>query len=661
MQNKYLMSAMLAMSALGLSSAHSAPNLKGKEFQLTKPKASKSKEKNAYIVVFKTPAILNTRSVGAVSDYARLQARVLENRYGVSSSSDFGDILNGVEIRASPRKVRKLRRDPNVRYIEPVRITRAAPVSVASATSSWGLDRIDQRDRPLDGNYHYNFDGSGVTAYVIDTGVMNSHNDFGGRATSGYDFYDNDSDATDCHGHGTHVAGTIGGSTWGVAKNINIVGLKVLSCGGYGTTTQVIQALNWIRNNRTGPSVANISLQFRSSQSLNDAVNAAVDAGINVVVAAGNWSTNACNVSPAGATKAITVAASDRNDTRASWSNYGSCIDIFAPGVDITSAMIGSNDRTATWSGTSMASPHVAGAVALTLNAHPELNPVELRDGLIERASENKISNPNGSLNRLLYSLEEIVCAACPPPPCTSDCPPGGTYSNETTMTLETNSRIFSSVQVPGAEAVKKMEVRVELEHQAIDDLELTLFSPGGNRYVLQDRVGNGGVASMSKTYVVTISEGSDVANQGQWRLEVANHNVQTQGQLKRWQLTLFDEFRILYGNRSEYPISDVNPVWDNWLVSHASVWDIDRGAYSALVEVAVDHPNPDNLELDLIGPSGRVYRLKHSGQAFYGDGPTRTFPVGTRETSRAGIWQLKVRDPVNNEAGTLKSWLLEF
>ncbi len=661
MQNKYLMSAMLAMSALGLSTAHSAPNLKGKEFQLKPPKEVKRGFKNTYIVVFNTPSILNTRSKGAVSDYARMQANMMENRYGVRMADDFGDIINAVEVRASPRKIRRMRRDPNVLYIEPVKLTRVAPVSASSSTSSWGLDRVDQRDLPLDGNYHYDYDGSGVTAYVIDTGVMNSHNDFGGRATSGYDFYDNDPDASDCHGHGTHVAGTIGGSTWGMAKNVNLVGIKVLSCGGSGSTTQVIQALNWIRNNRTGPSVANISLQFGSSRALNDAVNAAVDAGINVVVAAGNWSTNACNVSPAGAMKAITVAASDRNDRRASWSNYGSCIDIFAPGVSITSAMIGSNSNTATWSGTSMASPHVAGAVVLMLDAHPGMTPVQIRDDIVERGTEGKISNPSGSLNKLLYSLEEVVCAACPPPPCTSDCPPGGTYSNNNPVVLAVSGSASSSVNVPVVEPVKKLEVRVEVEHPTINELELVLHSPTGNRYVLQDRVGNGGAASMVKTFVVTVSEGEDAANQGNWRLEIANHNQQSSGRLKRWQITLFDEFRVLYGNRTEYPISDVNPSWDNWLASHASVWDVERGAYSVLVEVAVDHPNPDNLELDLIGPSGRVYRLKHSGQAFYGDGPTRTFPAGTRETSRAGIWQLKVRDPINNEPGTLKSWLLEF
>ncbi|MGI2260573.1 S8 family serine peptidase [Shewanella sp. GXUN23E] len=660
MQNKRLMSVLLTLSAIGGPNTLAATHLKGTDFLLTQSKASGMTEKKPYIIVFNTPSVLNTRIAGAVAEYALRQADTLENRYGVTAGAQFGDIINAVQVEATAKEIWRIKRDPSVKYVESVATTRVAPVRVSAATSSWGLDRVDQRELPLDGNYDYQHDGSGVTAYIIDTGVLNSHHEFGGRAVSGYDFYDDDPDATDCHGHGTHVAGTIGGSTWGMAKNVNLVGLRVLSCGGYGSTTEVIQALNWINSNRTGPAVANISLQFSASQALNDAVNAAVAAGINVVVAAGNWSTDACSVSPAGASNAITVAASDRDDSRAGWSNYGSCIDIFAPGVDITSAMIGSDTNTATWSGTSMASPHVAGAVALMLAGRPHLQPVELRNELIERATKNKISNPAGSANRLLYSLEDVVCASCPPPPCSEDCPESGIFTNNNQLILAPDSQVSSAIQVSFSGPVKKLEVTLELEHSAVEGLSLVLFSPAGNRYVLQDKIGNAGLTTLLKTYVITVSEAADISTQGEWRLEVVN-GAQSSGVLKRWQLQLFDEFRVLYGNRSAYPISDVNPVWNGWLSSSASVWDIDRGAYTVLVRVRVDHPMPDNLELSLIGPSGREYPVKRSGSPFYGDGVERTFPAGTREVSRQGIWQLKVRDPINAQTGTLNYWYLEF
>lgn len=240
--------------------------------------------------------------------------------------------------------------------------------------ATWGLDRIDQRDLPLNSNYHYDYDGSGVTAFVIDTGVRNTHNEFGGRASSGYDFIDNDNDSSDCNGHGTHVAGTIGGSTYGVAKNVNIVGVRVLNCSGSGTNSGVISGINWVKNNAQGPSVANMSLGGGASQALDDAVNAAVAAGISFVVAAGNDNSNACNYSPARAANAVTVGSTTSTDSRSSFSNYGTCLDIYAPGSSITSAWYNSNSATNTISGTSMASPHVAGVAALYLAENPALS-----------------------------------------------------------------------------------------------------------------------------------------------------------------------------------------------------------------------------------------------------------------------------------------------
>ncbi|UJF21108.1 S8 family serine peptidase [Shewanella sp. OMA3-2] len=378
--------------------------------------------KGSYIVVFNTPSVLNLQDVSALTDFSTQQANMLANNYDISVVKNFGSALNGVLINANAKQIAELQNDPKIKYIEQDQMMSISPVITASgnqASPTWGLDRIDQRDLPLDSNYHYDFDGSGVTAYVVDTGVLTSHNEFGGRATSGYDFIDNDFDATDCNGHGTHVAGTIGGSSYGVAKNVNIVGVRVLNCSGSGSNSGVISGINWVKNNASGPSVANMSLGGGASQATDDAVNAAVAAGISFVVAAGNDNSNACNYSPARAANAITVGSTTSSDSRSSFSNYGTCLDIYAPGSSITSAWYTSNNSTNTISGTSMAAPHVAGVAAIYLNQSPNMTPSQVTNLLTTRASSGKVSDAKtGSPNSLLFSLDESGgCGAnCPPP-----------------------------------------------------------------------------------------------------------------------------------------------------------------------------------------------------------------------------------------------------
>lgn len=385
--------------------------------------------KDNYIVVFNTPSVLNVQQQGAIESFAMTQALGLENNYGISVKSHFGSALNGVLVKATPGQVKQLLKDPSVKYIEQDQMMSVEPTVEAQADqggATWGLDRIDQRDLPLNSNYHYDYDGSGVTAYVIDTGVLTSHNEFGGRASHGWDFVDNDSDATDCNGHGTHVAGTIGGSAYGVAKNVNVVGVRVLGCSGSGSNSGVINGINWVKNNASGPSVANMSLGGGASQATDDAVNSAVAAGITFVVAAGNDNANACNYSPARAANAVTVGSTTSSDARSSFSNYGSCLDIYAPGSSIKSAWYTSNTATNTISGTSMASPHVAGVVALYLDETPSLSPSQVVSRLTSRASDSKVSDAkSGSPNKLLYSL------AGDDGGCGSNCPPtGGELSN---------------------------------------------------------------------------------------------------------------------------------------------------------------------------------------------------------------------------------------
>jgi aqualysin 1 len=280
-------------------------------------------------------------------------------------------------------------------------------VMTASATQTnppWGLDRIDERDRPSSGTYTYNWTGSGVRAYIIDTGIRTAHTQFGGRASNVFDAFGGN--GQDCHGHGTHVAGTVGGSTYGVAKSALLRGVRVLDCTGSGSTSGVIAGVDWVRQNHIAPAVANMSLGGGASSSLDTAVNNLSNAGVAIAVAAGNENQNACNVSPARAANAITTGSTTSSDARSSFSNFGTCVDIFAPGSGILSAWFSSNTATATLSGTSMASPHVAGVAALYKQANPSASATTIRNAIVNNASLNKITNVGtGSPNRLLYSL----------------------------------------------------------------------------------------------------------------------------------------------------------------------------------------------------------------------------------------------------------------
>ncbi|HLO32542.1 MAG TPA: S8 family serine peptidase [Anaerolineales bacterium] len=296
-----------------------------------------------------------------------------------------------------------LSHNPNVAFIE---ADQEITLDTSQSPATWGLDRIDQRKLPLNNTYNYNYKGTGVTAYIIDTGIRISHTEFGGRASYGYDFVDGDSTANDCNGHGTHVAGTVGGSTYGVAKGVSLVAVRVLNCSGSGTTSGVIAGINWVTSKHTtGKAVANMSLGGGASSSLDTAVRNSIADGIVYAVAAGNSNANACNYSPARVGEAITVGATTSTDTRASYSNKGSCLDLFAPGSSITSAWYTSNTATATLSGTSMATPHVAGVAALYLQGH-SASPSQVRNAIVGAATQNVVTSAGtGSPNLLLYSL----------------------------------------------------------------------------------------------------------------------------------------------------------------------------------------------------------------------------------------------------------------
>jgi subtilisin family serine protease len=330
-------------------------------------------------------------------------ARQLAGLAGGRVLHTYSGIVGGFALQAPRAALGPLLAHAAVSYVEPDSVMRKAETQRAPA--SWGLDRIDQAALPLDRSYTWAGGGAGVAVFVVDTGVRPTHQEFAGRIDAGRNTARDravGADASDCQGHGTHVAGTVAGAASGVARRARIVPVRVLGCDGSGTNADVIAGLDWVAKNARGPSVVNMSLGGGASRSLDAAVRDLTGRGIVVVAAAGNDDADACNASPARAPEAITVAASDRNDRRASFSNKGTCVDLFAPGHQIVSAWHTGDTATRTLSGTSMAAPHVAGAAALHLGARPQAKPDGVTRALLAATVEGKVSDPAGSPNRLL-------------------------------------------------------------------------------------------------------------------------------------------------------------------------------------------------------------------------------------------------------------------
>lgn len=304
-------------------------------------------------------------------------------------------VMRGFAARLSPAAIEALSRNPRIELIEEDQeYTVDVTQNMDANGDPWGIDRIDETTLPLSRTYTYTTSGTGVRAYIIDTGIYTAHAQFGGRASTVYG-------SGDCHGHGTHVAGTIGASTYGVAKNVLLRGVRVLNCQGSGSTSGIIAGIDWVRNNHIKPAVANLSLGGGFSSSLNTAVNNLAAAGVFVAVAAGNSNANACNFSPAAASGVFTVAASTITDAKASYSNFGSCVEAYAPGSAIKSTWL--SGGTNTISGTSMASPHVAGVAALYKSAFGDASQATVANWIIGNATSGVITgNPSGTPNRLL-------------------------------------------------------------------------------------------------------------------------------------------------------------------------------------------------------------------------------------------------------------------
>ena len=369
----------------------------GKGTELAKLRKNANRIENSYIVVL-DDAVVGERGIFSIAPYI---ASELATTHRGKLKFVYQHALNGFAVEMSAEDAERLSQDFRVKFVE------EDGTVTADATQSnppWGLDRIDQRNRPLSGTYTFNWTGSGVRAYIIDTGIRTSHTQFGGRASNVFDAFGGN--GQDCNGHGTHVAGTVGGSTYGVAKSALLRGVRVLNCSGSGSNSGVIAGVDWVRNNRINPAVANMSLGGGASSALDTAVNNLANSGVAIAVAAGNSNTDACTQSPARAANAITVGSTTQSDARSSFSNFGVCLDLFAPGSGILSAWFSSDTATATLSGTSMASPHVAGAAALYKQANPSASASTIRNALVNNATTNVISGAgSGSPNRLLYTL----------------------------------------------------------------------------------------------------------------------------------------------------------------------------------------------------------------------------------------------------------------
>jgi subtilisin family serine protease len=471
----------------------------------------------SYVVVLKDGDAGATATRNATAALAR--------EYGATVTNTYTATVRGFAAKLDEAGARRLAADPAVAYVRQDGIAR---ITGTQENATWGLDRVDQRNLPLDSRYTYPNTGSGATAYILDTGVHKQHPDLEGRVADGYDFIDNDGDASDCQGHGTHVAGTVGSRTWGVAKRVKLVSVRVLNCQGSGQYSQIIAGIDWVARNAVKPAVANMSLGGGADSTVDDAVKRAIQAGVTFAVASGNANTNACSTSPARVPEAITVNATDNQDNRSSFSNHGSCTDIFAPGTNITSTRNGGGSTG--MSGTSMATPHVAGAVALYLTANPSATPAQVRDALVHNGTQNVVKNPgSGSTNRLLYV--GFIGGGGPDPACT-----GGTNGDDVSIP-DAGAAVTSAVTLADCtgNATSATKVKVDIDHTYTGDLLLELVGPSGRAYTLKQAGGASSSAGVHETFTVNASS---EARTGTWRLRATDTLRYDTGSIDTWTLT---------------------------------------------------------------------------------------------------------------------------
>ncbi|WP_433323458.1 S8 family peptidase [Spirillospora sp. CA-294931] len=504
----------VAAALLGGTPASAAP-AEGKIHQAKKHYAGQ------YIVVLKADA----------QKAAKGKAESLADKYGGDVTSTYSVTLNGYAVKKmSEGQAKKLAADPSVKAVYEDGTTRAA--GEQPNPPSWGLDMVDQKTHTLDKKYVYPNTADSVTAYVIDSGVKKDHSEFEGRVSFGYDFVDNDADASDCFWHGTHVAGTIAGKTVGVAKKAKIVAVRSLGCGGSAPDSATVSSMEWVAKNGTTPGVVNMSLGMDSVGVGDEQVKAMVAKGFVVAVAGGNAGSDACQTSPARVPEAITVGWMNQGGSRSG--NYGTCLDLFAPGGNIYSADHTGSYRTG--SGTSMATPHVAGAAALDLEANPGSTPAQVRDRLVNNSTPNLVSNAgSGSPNKHLWV--GYITGGPGPGTC-------GLKSNDEDVAIPdqlpdaapSGDPVGSSITQDkcDGQARAALPVKVDIDHTFTRDLKIDLVGPSGKVYALKAAGGIGESGGVHKTYTVDAS--AEKAN-GTWKLQIQDLFMYDEGKLTGWSI----------------------------------------------------------------------------------------------------------------------------
>jgi subtilisin family serine protease len=517
--------AALTAGALGAAPATAAPTSQA-EGAIVAANATNS-IKDRYIVVLRDGV-----KTGAAHDLAA--------RYNGTVTAEYGTAVNGFTVALSEKAAKRLAANPAVATVEQDR-TIAATDTQTGATqtgATWGLDRIDQRALPLAGTYISPNTAATVTAYILDTGVRLTHTEFTGRARSGYDFIDKDTDASDCQGHGTHVAGTVAGKTYGVAKQAKIVSVRVLDCNGSGSYSAIIAGVDWVTKNAVKPAVANMSLGGSASASLDTAVKNSIASGITYTLAAGNDNKDACTVSPARQPDAITVGATEPTDARASYSNYGTCVDVFAPGSNILSATKTSDTSSGKMSGTSMATPHVAGIAALYLAANPTWTPAQVRAAMITDATPGKVTNPGtGSPNKLVYTGNIKTTTTTP----TTPTAPAGTtvtVTNAADYRVADRATVDSPLTITNAAGTGSTtaKITVGIKHTDRGDLAIYLIAPDATQYKLKSSTSGDDIANLTTTYTANLA--TETRN-GTWKLRVQDVFAGDTGTIDTWTLTV--------------------------------------------------------------------------------------------------------------------------